>query len=117
MAEPERKRARFDDVESVEQHGLAVMLTDIEEEGNGVFLLWGLSLSNQQGTVLLVVPDYTPFFYLPCPFKADTTQQALSELRVEDVQQLQRQLNARWAKAAAAAAAAAVATVCWHSTC
>jgi hypothetical protein len=95
MAEPERKRSRLDDVESVEQHGLAVMLTDIEEEVNGVFLLWGLSLSDQQRTVLLVVPDYKPCFYLACPFKADTGQQALSEPQTEDIQQLRRQLNAR----------------------
>jgi hypothetical protein len=95
MAEPERKRARLDDVDSVEQHGLAVMLTEIEEEGNGVFLLWGLSLNDQQRTVLLVVPDYKPCFYLPCPLKAETGQQALSEPRPEDIQQLHRQLNAR----------------------
>ncbi|WIA33365.1 hypothetical protein OEZ86_006502 [Tetradesmus obliquus] len=71
------------------------MLTDIEEEGNGTFLLWGLSLSNQQRTVLLVVPDYKPSFYLPCPLKADAAQQALSDPHSDDIRQLHRQLNAR----------------------
>jgi hypothetical protein len=98
MAEPNSKRARLDVDGNMPQHGLAVMLTDVEEEGNGTFLLWGLSLDTQQRTVLLVVPDYKPCFYLPCPFKADTAQQSLSELQPEDVRRLHRQLNARWAK-------------------
>ncbi|KAF6251995.1 hypothetical protein COO60DRAFT_568402 [Scenedesmus sp. NREL 46B-D3] len=95
MAEPHSKRARLDSDASLEQHGLAVMLTDIEEEGNGVLLLWGLSMNDQQRTVLLVVPDYKPSFYLPCPLKADTAQKTFSQAHPEDIRQLHRHLNAR----------------------
>ncbi|KAF6253905.1 hypothetical protein COO60DRAFT_1642829 [Scenedesmus sp. NREL 46B-D3] len=52
-------------------------------------------MNDQQRTVLLVVPDYKPSFYLPCPLKADTAQKTFSQAHPEDIRQLHRHLNAR----------------------
>lgn len=76
-------------------HGLALMLTDVEEESNGTILLWGIR--QRQQTVLVVVPDYQPYFYLPCPFKTDPGGQNPHDPSEQDIVRLRQQLNSRYA--------------------
>lgn len=97
MAVPSSKRPRFDKetktAESERGQGLAVMIIDVEEESSGTMLLWGVLPRGR--TVLLVCPDYQPYFYIPCPYKVDTAQQNMSELQQEDLRNLRQHLNSR----------------------
>lgn len=94
--EPSSKRQRTflsSDALATGSHGLAMMLTDVEEEPSGTILLWGVG--QKQQTVLVVVPDYQPYFYIPCPFKADSDSQNPRDASSQDISRLRQQLNAR----------------------
>lgn len=80
--------------------GLAVMLTDVEEEPTGTLLLWGIAAeAGQEGckprTVLLCIPDYQPYFFIPCPQTVTPDSQEVQEPQPQELQRLRRLLNNR----------------------
>jgi hypothetical protein len=94
MELPASKRQRVD-IADADRHGFAFMLTDVEEENNGNILLWGITQDRK--TVLACVPDYQPYFLMPCPYKtSQSNPQAISEPTENDLQQLKRLWNGRY---------------------
>lgn len=118
MVEPNPKRPRTvagTDGAPADTEGLALMLTDVEEEPNGIIRLWGVG--PRQQTVLVVVPDYQPYFYLPCPFKSDTGAGSLREPSKQELKQLKQLLNARWGACTAPATPTAATTAATAAPC
>lgn len=80
--------------------GLAVMLTDVEEGSNGCMLAWGVQGGGRTRSVLVVVRDYQPYVFLPCPqCVALPGGQELREPEQQDLQALMLALNARCVRA------------------
>ena len=103
MASPAAKKPRLSGDDASAASGLAVMLIDVEEELNGTLLLWGLAAEGAPGsskskhrTVLLRVPDYQPYFFIPCPHVVNPDTQELQEVQQQDLQRLRRVINSRW---------------------
>jgi hypothetical protein len=93
------KRPRLEQLGDPAASGLAVMLTDVEEEPNGTLLLWGLTAAgngaSKQQTVLLRCPDYQPYFFIPCPHVVNRESQELHDMQQQDLQRLRRAINSR----------------------
>jgi hypothetical protein len=99
--------------------GIALMLLDIQETAGGSMQLWGKTPKGQ--TVLVHVPDFEPYFYVPAPLKTPTAAGQHSqqhggwseeeedptvagpaggdqELQQQDLEQLRHLVNCRWGR-------------------
>lgn len=91
--------------------GIALMLLDIQETAGGAMQLWGKTPKGQ--TVLVHVPDFEPYFYVPAPLRAPTAAGPQrgewseeeedptaagsdQELQQQDLEQLKHLVNCRW---------------------
>ena len=54
------------------------MVTDVREEDNGVFHLWGVTSRGE--SVLARVPDFEPYFYVSAPDQTDVPPDGVSSL-------------------------------------
>lgn len=79
--------------EALPPDGLAVMLLDVQEDLSGSLDLWGITPDRKK--VLIRVPDYQTYFYIPSPLYVDDSSGVAEELTSKQMEQLQHLVNVR----------------------
>ena len=75
---------------------IVFMVTDVREEDNGVFHLWGVTASGD--SVLARIPDFEPYFYVTAPEETGNPEQQEDMTALIDV--LNRSVSARMLRTA-----------------
>jgi hypothetical protein len=73
--------------------GLAVMLLDVQEGVAGSLDLWGITPDRKK--VLIRVPDYQTYFYIPSPVYVEDPTSGAEELTRPQLERLQHLINCR----------------------